>query len=118
MCEPSIPHPFETITAHDILPASVGRGRARNMLCANCGTQNTAGRKFCKECGSPLALACPVCGAANEPGAKFCGECGSSFAATTAATARTAARPPGRQDEPTTERRLVSVLFADLVGFT
>ncbi|HYV02890.1 MAG TPA: adenylate/guanylate cyclase domain-containing protein, partial [Actinomycetota bacterium] len=88
------------------------------MLCANCGTENAAGRKFCKECGSPLALACPACGAANEPGAKFCGECGSSFAANPAATPTTAAKPYALQAEPTTERRLISVLFADLVGFT
>jgi class 3 adenylate cyclase len=47
---------------------------------------------------------CPSCGHRNQPGAKFCSECGVALAA---------ARPPG--DE---ERKVVTVLFADLVGFT
>ena len=57
-----------------------------------------------------LALACPSCGIPNPPEAKFCGECGASL---DAARAAARGRPP-----PAAERRLVSVLFADLVGFT
>jgi class 3 adenylate cyclase/tetratricopeptide (TPR) repeat protein len=79
------------------------------MLCASCGTENREGRKFCAQCGSALAPACPACGAANEPGERFCGECGSALAAA-------GASPP--RESPASERRLVSVLFADLVGFT
>jgi class 3 adenylate cyclase/tetratricopeptide (TPR) repeat protein len=48
--------------------------------------------------------ACPSCGHENGPGAKFCSECG---------TPLTEPRPTGR-----TERKIVTVLFADLVGFT
>jgi len=46
---------------------------------------------------------------------KFCGECGSPLTAGAgaAAPARTVAAAA-----PAAERRLVSVLFADLVGFT
>ncbi|TML74952.1 MAG: hypothetical protein E6G12_10340 [Actinobacteria bacterium] len=79
------------------------------IACAQCGFENAAGRKFCGSCGSPLARTCPSCGAANGPGMRFCGECGTALAdeaATVAAPAKAA------------ERRLVSVLFADLVGFT
>ena len=82
------------------------------MTCASCGTANEEGRKFCKECGGPLAVACPSCGAPNTPDSKFCGEC---------ATPLGAASAPARPTPPSTpaaERRLVSVLFADLVGFT
>jgi len=79
------------------------------MLCPSCGTKNREGRKFCAECGGPLASACPACGAANEPGERFCGECGSPLTAD--------ARTPAKS-APAAERRLVSVLFADLVGFT
>ena len=32
------------------------------MDCPSCGAENRAGRKFCAECGTPLALACPACG--------------------------------------------------------
>ena len=80
------------------------------MTCANCGTDNREGRKFCSECGTALASGCPSCGAANEPGEKFCGECGATLASTSTGA------PPAAA--PAAERRLVSVLFADLVGFT
>ena len=76
------------------------------MTCSACGAENRAGRKFCSNCGAPLALACPSCGAANEPGDRFCGECGVPLEGTS---------PPAAAEA---ERRLVSVLFGDLVGFT
>lgn len=37
------------------------------MICSTCGATNRAGRKFCAQCASPLAVACPSCGASNEP---------------------------------------------------
>ena len=84
------------------------------MNCATCGTPNEPGRKFCGECGASLERTCAVCGTPNPPGIKFCGECGSSLAA---APPETAAEQPERPTDRT-ERRLVSVLFLDLVGFT
>ncbi|TMK76436.1 MAG: zinc-ribbon domain-containing protein [Actinobacteria bacterium] len=80
------------------------------MRCPSCGTENEPGRKFCGECGAALARACAVCEAANGPGAKFCGECGAPLSDAAAAEPSAA--------EHVAERRLVSVLFADLVGFT
>jgi class 3 adenylate cyclase/tetratricopeptide (TPR) repeat protein len=50
-----------------------------------------------------LSSHCPSCGAANPADARFCSSCG----------ARLEAAP-----EPHEERKLVSVLFVDLVGFT
>ncbi len=47
---------------------------------------------------------CPNCGHENEPGAKFCSQCATPLGET---------RPAGG-----TERKVVTVLFADLVGFT
>jgi class 3 adenylate cyclase/tetratricopeptide (TPR) repeat protein len=64
---------------------------------------------FCSNCGSALAHTCPACGAANEPADRFCGDCGAPLAVPGAANAAAA---------PVAERRLVSVLFGDLVGFT
>jgi class 3 adenylate cyclase/tetratricopeptide (TPR) repeat protein len=75
------------------------------LVCGSCGERNEAGRKFCSECGSPLAVTCASCGTGNAPTAKFCGECGAALTA-----------PP--RPEPAAERRLVSIVFADLVGFT
>ncbi|MGZ3640642.1 MAG: AAA family ATPase [Candidatus Limnocylindrales bacterium] len=89
------------------------------MICSNCGTENRADRKFCLRCVSALAASCPNCGAANEPEAGFCGQCGQSLAAVaTAAGAPVAAVSPPQAAAPVAERRLVSILFADLVGFT
>ena len=68
------------------------------------------GKRFCADCGAALASVCAACGAESMPGKRFCGDCGAPLAGgeTRAAPAVAA----------TTERRLVSVLFADLVGFT
>jgi class 3 adenylate cyclase/tetratricopeptide (TPR) repeat protein len=81
------------------------------IICQHCGFENAAGRKFCGGCGTQLALTCASCGAANEPGVRFCGECGSAFVDGSPA-------PATRVATAVAERRLVSVLFADLVGFT
>ena len=86
------------------------------MTCTACGTENLAGAKFCNECGARLASGCPNCGASNLPGAKFCNECGTRLGQAGVAPAGAAAIP--QTAAPATERRLVSVLFADLVGFT
>ena len=59
-----------------------------------------------------LALPCPSCGTPNAPETKFCGECGTRL---DVAAPDRASEEGG---EPAAERRLVSVLFADLVGFT
>ncbi len=99
------------------------------MICPSCGTSNAVGAKFCSECGTRFAVSCPTCGAVNLPGAKFCSECGTAAtggpaaaggaiasAGSRAATGGTA--PGGAAAAGLTERRLVSILFADLVGFT
>ena len=48
-------------------------------------------------------MVCANCGQENPEGFRFCGRCGASLATTTA---------------PSEERKVVSVLFCDLVGFT
>ena len=96
------------------------------MICATCGSENERGRKFCLECGTRLASGCPSCGAANPAGAKFCGECGTTLGADAAAAGGPAgagggSEPPASHratPAPVAERRIVSILFADLVGFT
>ena len=82
------------------------------MTCAACGSENPAGKRFCGDCGAPLGAACSSCGAENPPDKRFCGDCGAPL---DAAPAPPAAAP---REAPVAERRLVTVLFADLVGFT
>ncbi len=86
------------------------------MICSNCGTENRVGAKFCMECATPFAAACPSCGAANLPAAKFCSECATPLGGSVATVATAPASAAAR--DAVAERRLVSVLFADLVGFT
>ena len=106
------------------------------VVCAVCGTENQAGHKFCSECGGPLAITCPNCGAPAQAGQKFCGECGTGLNGTSRAPtpAAVASAIPGAGSgvggpalrspaaavpaPAVAERRLVTVLFADLVGFT
>jgi class 3 adenylate cyclase/tetratricopeptide (TPR) repeat protein len=83
--------------------------------CPSCGVENRDDAKFCGDCGGPFASPCPSCGSANEPGRKFCFECG---AALVPGAAPAPPEPQGAAVAPMAERRLVSVLFADLVGFT
>ena len=87
------------------------------MTCSNCGAENQAGVPFCDECGTALASGCPSCGAINRPGAKFCANCGTGLA-TTQGPHSASVEPSAPAPAPVAERRLVSILFADLVGFT
>ena len=83
------------------------------MVCASCGVENRGGSKFCDNCGSPLAATCPHCGAPNRNDARFCATCGQTLGTSEAATAEQTPTTPA-----SAERRLVTVLFTDLVGFT
>jgi class 3 adenylate cyclase/tetratricopeptide (TPR) repeat protein len=81
------------------------------VTCPNCGAENRPDGKFCFQCGSALAARCAACGTSLRPGASFCDECGTPVGTPAPARADQAAAPAS-------ERRLVSVLFVDLVGFT
>ncbi len=78
------------------------------MTCAACNFDNPAGNRFCGNCGAPLSITCPNCAAPNDPGTRFCGQCGSPLTRTDETTLVS----------PTAERRLVTVLFADLTDYT
>ena len=92
------------------------------MHCHNCGQEIQPGQRFCPECGARQDAGCTACGAILPDGARFCPECGTptTGARSTDDPATTTARD-GSGVGPTaasSELRLVSVLFADLVGFT
>ena len=73
--------------------------------CAACGFANPAGALFCGNCGSALGRSCPSCGTVVSPELAFCTSCGAALGV----------------DEPlpsAEERKIVSVVFVDLVGFT
>ena len=85
------------------------------MLCGSCGTENRGGSRFCDNCGAPLSASCPSCGEPNRADARFCASCGHAFHADAQGLPPATPTPP---NAATAERRLVTVLFTDLVGFT
>ena len=82
-------------------------------VCGSCGADNLPGFRFCGSCGTALGMpGCPSCGFVNPPGQHFCGQCGSRLSDDSPpATAESARTSPG-------ERKLATILFADVVGFT
>jgi class 3 adenylate cyclase/tetratricopeptide (TPR) repeat protein len=103
------------------------------VRCASCQGELIEGKKFCPTCGTPLARRCSNCGAEVGAQFRFCTDCGQAIAATSAPEAA----PTARDDRLTRhipadlarkiresgggvagERKLVTVLFCDLVGST
>jgi len=80
--------------------------------CTACGEVAVEGARFCGACGTPLAPAlCRSCGIEVAPGLRFCTGCGQPVA-------QVAQPEPERSPERGHERKLVTILFADLTGST
>lgn len=79
-------------------------------MCPSCSSPTPSGTRFCGQCGASLPARCPGCDEAVDPTAAFCSACGEGL------------RPPATGDQGPgpfgEERRTVTVLVADLVGFT
>ena len=94
------------------------------MLCPQCQFENVATAKFCVECGTKLESVCPSCGIEVDGGHKFCHSCGhllSGSSSVAAATEAKSAEPSTAESGTVPEtgtRRPVTVLFADISGFT
>ena len=98
------------------------------MKCPKCQHDNTAGAKFCEECAASLAPAriCANCGSEVSPTAKFCAQCGHPqkpatddprFASPKSYTPRHLAdKILNSRAAIEGERKLVTVLFADIKG--
>ena len=85
------------------------------MACIACSAELPTAALFCHVCGAPQGAGkCRSCAADLIAGAGFCSVCGTSTAAVPDAVP-TAATPPV---QGVAERRLTSVLFADLVSYT
>ena len=99
-------------------------------MCPQCQGENPPGARFCNHCGHRLDATCASCGHANPPGSTFCNGCGGRLGAADSGSATV-----GRFTSPDTytpkhlaeriltsrsalegERKVVTVLFADLKG--
>ncbi|MFH1242125.1 MAG: adenylate/guanylate cyclase domain-containing protein [Pseudomonadota bacterium] len=100
------------------------------MKCPECQFENPVDAQFCIECGKPIEFHCPTCGAVTPSTGKFCKACGHNLKEPKKA-------PPVNYSEPQSytpkhladkilttrssiegERKLVTVLFADVANFT
>jgi class 3 adenylate cyclase/ketosteroid isomerase-like protein len=78
-------------------------GRGVSVDCTACGRSNRDIARFCGGCGASLLPRCAKCGNESAPGARFCDACGAPLAAGPAAAEA---------------RKVVSIVFADLIGST
>ncbi|NTV57956.1 MAG: AAA family ATPase, partial [Deltaproteobacteria bacterium] len=100
------------------------------MKCPNCRTENREGMNFCEHCGAKLERQCPNCKAKIPIGSKFCGECGHDLIALKQGPSIDYDQPQSytpkflaekiltTRDSIEGERKLVTVLFADVADFT
>ena len=114
------------------------------MQCPSCHTDNPSANRFCDRCGERLEARCPECGTVLREGARFCGGCGHRLTASpVSAEPSPSADPPAPSPAAQSarpiasytpkhladkvlkarsaiegERRQVTVLFADIAGFT
>jgi class 3 adenylate cyclase len=82
--------------------------------CGRCGAPLDEGDLFCGDCGAPASAGCPTCGEPLTPGKRFCRRCGATLFEAAPAPAPVSPPVPGSA----AERRMCSVLFCDVVGFT
>jgi class 3 adenylate cyclase/tetratricopeptide (TPR) repeat protein len=101
------------------------------LNCLSCGHQNAPNDGFCNKCGSGLEITCASCGHRNRQDSAFCAGCGHKLSETAAAGATPTALDPLSYTPPhlaekilkdrgalVGERRTVTVLFSDAMGFT
>ena len=89
-----------------------------SVVCPSCGTENPERARFCMSCGTGLERRCPNCNAEVPAGARFCVECGVALETPAAAPVPEAPSEAPLPEPPPEERRQVTVLFADLSGYT
>src|SRR3954468_16837868 len=87
------------------------------MQCPSCQTANPEGNRFCGSCGSPLQRLCSSCAAPASREQRFCGACGVALGADDMGGPESADEA-AHVSPRVSERRVASLLFADLVGFT
>jgi len=100
------------------------------MKCPHCRFENPKGMNFCGNCGRLLPVTCPACGHGNPRGLGFCRACGKALDPE-GALPDYAQRTPRDYTPPFLvekvlklrstllgERKIVTVLFADVAGFT
>ena len=116
------------------------------MTCPTCHYRNDADARFCVQCGHALEISCHACGSRVKAGVRFCGQCGQRLTQPADVSqgavdvVASPAHPPSLDEKLAQlqgylpshladkilanrgrlegERKLVTVLFADITGYT
>ncbi len=116
------------------------------MICPACHYGNEDDARFCEECGQPLDTSCPACGSPSKAGARFCRTCGHHLSSPAGSSQTSVLQPRPSTHLPSLddrldqlqrylpahladkilanrgrlagERKLVTVLFVDIAGYT
>lgn len=81
------------------------------MICQSCDSELSSESRFCSSCGAPVLVICTKCQHPNHPNARFCAVCGTRLQGWLATAVQ---HIPLKRSE----RRLVTVMFCDLVDST
>ena len=99
------------------------------MQCPKCQFENPKETNYCGDCGLKLEKACPNCNSPNPLSFKFCGECGHHFTPANKSSenklenvnlsSQSSMEESSGQIAPIGgERKHLTVLFSDLIGYT
>jgi class 3 adenylate cyclase/predicted ATPase len=100
------------------------------MKCPKCQAENSEQNQFCRKCGTKLSITCPNCSADVLLADKFCGKCGQDIRKFIEAPEIDFNQPQSytpkflankiliTRSSIEGERKLVTVLFADVANFT
>jgi class 3 adenylate cyclase/tetratricopeptide (TPR) repeat protein len=100
------------------------------MKCPKCQFDNREGAKFCGKCRTKLSVICPQCDSENPPENSYCDECGHDLREPKETPAIDYSEPQSytpkfladkiltTRSSVEGERKLVTVLFADVANYT
>ena len=85
------------------------------MSCPSCAAATAADALFCSLCGTAVQQRCPSCHRISPLEAAFCAQCGTALGSSSTAAASAQSGPDGLA---LGERRIATVMFTDLSGYT
>ncbi len=100
------------------------------MKCPKCHLENPKENNFCRQCGARLVASCPKCGADVLQDDRFCGKCGHRLKKAQEPSLIDYQQPQSytprflaekiltNRSSIEGERKLVTVLFADIANYT
>ena len=119
-------------TTHNMKEIPKGPDTGKKMKCPKCEFENPKDSRFCRKCGTSLQVdvTCPNCGSSHPPDSNFCNNCGHGLRKPERALPIDFTQPQSytpkflvdkilnSRSSIEGERKLVTVLFADVANYT